>query len=91
MKYSILLLLILANIVVHANSLQKSKSDTIINTFNKDFIYNVNLPDRILLLSQDVGETHLESDCSLTDCQQAAFTEDSQTCLCCLPSHYQCE
>ncbi|MBT3382848.1 MAG: carbohydrate binding family 9 domain-containing protein [Prolixibacteraceae bacterium] len=41
MKYSILLLLVFANVATLANSFTKSKIDTTINTFNKDFVYNV--------------------------------------------------
>ncbi len=41
MRFSILLLLLLTNVGLFANPLNKSKNDTIRNTFNKDFIYQL--------------------------------------------------
>lgn len=40
-QISLLFLFVFSILLVSANDISKSKSDTIINTFNKDFVYNV--------------------------------------------------
>lgn len=57
MKYSILLLLIFINIGTFANPFIKSKKDTIINTYNKDFIYYVKMAQSAIKIDGVIEES----------------------------------
>ena len=57
MKHISLLLLIIAFVfVASANDFKKSKIDTVINTFNKDFVYNVKKAQSTIIIDGVVEE-----------------------------------